>query len=248
MIVSMPIVEVHMALAGYADLPVAAYLAAAGLAGLRAVRGRSIGDLVLAVVFMAALPMIKNPGWVWMGTLLAGAVVVLLPRRGLQVVVAMWAAAVALAAVLGRYDTMVLGYRLHFDLRVPWHGLLEAYLNFANWHLLFWLVLPILLATRRFVIARELAPLTAVIGSGALFLLLGFSLSSASIWVEDQSTVNRATLHLAPLLGVWLVLLVDRALAAGSAAVQSNAPPAPQQEPSLAVGPIDSAPPLGSDA
>ena len=42
-------------------------------------------------------------------------------------------------------------------------------------------------------------------------LLLGFSLTSAAIWVEDQSTVNRATLHLAPLLGVWLLLLMHRA-------------------------------------
>jgi len=26
------------------------------------------------------------------------------------------------------------------------------------------------------------------------------------VWVEDQSTVNRATLHLAPLIMVWMLL------------------------------------------
>jgi hypothetical protein len=124
---------------------------------------------------------------------------------------------------------------------------MDAYLSFANWHLLFWLLPPLLLATRRFVLSRELAPLTAVIGSGALFLLLGFSFSSASIWVEDQSTVNRATLHLAPLLGVWLVLLVDRALAADPSS-RAAAPPVPEANAPVAAGPADPGVPIGSDA
>ena len=45
-----------------------------------------------------------------------------------------------------------------------------------------------------------------------MFLIFGFAFTNARIWVEDQSTVNRATLHLAPLLFVW-VMLVFRAWA-----------------------------------
>ena len=41
---------------------------------------------------------------------------------------------------------------------------------------------------------------------GLAFLMFGFSFTNASQWVEDQSTVNRATLHLAPLIVVWMVL------------------------------------------
>ena len=33
-------------------------------------------------------------------------------------------------------------------------------------------------------------------GLGLLFLLFGFAFTNAAAWVEDQSTVNRATLHL----------------------------------------------------
>jgi hypothetical protein len=228
MIVSMPIVETHVALAGYADLPMASYLTAAALAGLRAVHGRSRGDLILAVLFAAALPTIKNPGWIWIAVLLPGVLVALMPRRGPRIVLAAWVAGIALVFLLGRYEPIIFGYHLHFQVSVPWHGLMEAYLSFANWHLLFWAVPPIVLATWRWVVGRDLAPLSVVVGSGALFLLLGFSLTSAAIWVEDQSTVNRATLHLAPLLGAWLVLLVARALDATAPAARASVPaPAP---------------------
>ena len=45
------------------------------------------------------------------------------------------------------------------------------------------------------------------LGLGLLFLLFGFAFTNASTWVDDQSTVNRATLHLAPLSVVWLLLV-----------------------------------------
>jgi len=237
MIVSMPIVETHVALAGYADLPMACYLAAAALAGLRAVRTHARGDVLLAVLFAAALPTIKNPGWIWIAMLLPGALVALMPRRGPRIVLAAWVAGIALVFLLGRYEPVIFGYHLHFQLNVPWHGLMEAYLSFANWHLLFWALPAIVLATWRWVVGRELAPLSVVVGSGALFLLLGFSLTSAAIWVEDQSTVNRATLHLAPLLGAWLVLLVQRALAATAPVVSAPVAMAPPGEAGVLAAP-----------
>jgi hypothetical protein len=165
-----------------------------------------------------------------------GLVVALLPRIGLRVVLIGWVAAIALAFVLGRYEPAIFGYRMHFQLDIPWRGLGEAYFSFDNWHLLFWVLPVIVVAARRFLFSRELAPLTVVVGSGALFLLLGFSITSAAVWVEDQSTVNRATLHLAPLLAAWLVLLVHHALAATAPAPSPQ--PAVAAEPALA--PVDS--------
>lgn len=212
LIVSMPILEAHVALAGYADLPLACYLAAGALAGFRALERRARSDALVAVLFLAALPMIKIPGWIWIATLVPGVVVALLPRVGVRLVMIGWVLAIALAFLLGRYELAIFGYRLHFQLDVPWRGLSEAYFSFDNWHLLFWALPVILIAARRHLVSRELAPLTVAVGSGVLFLLVGFSISSAAVWVEDQSTVNRATLHLAPLLGAWLVLLVHRAM------------------------------------
>jgi hypothetical protein len=229
MIVSMPILDTHMALAGYADLPLACYLTGGALAGYAALQRRSAADALLALPFVIALPMIKNPGWVWMVLLVPGVLVALMPRLGPRIVLAGWLAALAAMLAFARYDAVVLGYHLHLQLNVPWHGLLEAYFSFANWHLLFFALPAVLLVARRWLLAPDIVPFTAVAGSGALFLLLGFSLTNVAVWVEDQSTVNRATLHLAPLLGVWLLLLMHRALAAApdrTAAAADGRPPA----------------------
>ena len=39
-----------------------------------------------------------------------------------------------------------------------------------------------------------------------MFLFVGLAFTNAFLWVEDQSTVNRATLHLAPLIVVWMLV------------------------------------------
>src|SRR6185437_2289358 len=61
---SLPLANVHVALAGYADLPMAAYYALAALASWRWARSRSIGDATLALVFALACPTTKTPGTV----------------------------------------------------------------------------------------------------------------------------------------------------------------------------------------
>ncbi len=212
LVAAMPIVEVHIALAGYADLPMAAYLTLAALAGYRWIQSRSPQDLVAAMLFAAALPLIKNPGRVWLPLLLPGLVVALAPRHGLRIVGGVFAAAAATLLVLAQTNVVLLGYRLHLTLDLPWHGLIDAYFTYANWGLLWYAVVAAAILGHRQLLAPAIAPLTVVVGSGLMFLIFGFAFTNARIWVEDQSTVNRATLHLAPLLFVW-VLLVFRAWA-----------------------------------
>jgi len=55
-------------------------------------------------------------------------------------------------------------------------------------------------------LAPPLAALTTIVACGLLFLFVVFGFSDARVWVTDQTTVNRATLHLAPLLAVFTVL------------------------------------------
>jgi hypothetical protein len=103
----------------------------------------------------------------------------------------------------------------------------EAYFLFGNWHLLWYGALGVAVLGRRHLFERELAPLTVVIGSGLLFLFFGFAFTHAAQWVADQSTVNRATLHLAPLLAVWMVLVFRRWWQAQAPAAVTNAKIAP---------------------
>jgi hypothetical protein len=46
-----------------------------------------------------------------------------------------------------------------------------------------------------------------LVATGVLFLFFVFAFTNARAWVESQTTVNRALLHLAPLLAVWAMLV-----------------------------------------
>ena len=143
-----PILDVHIALAGYADLPMAAYLTLSALAGYLWIRSRSPHDLVAALLFAVALPLIKNPGRIWLALLLPGVVVAIAPRRGLWIVGGAFAAALAALLVFAQTDPVILGYRLHLAFNLPWRGLLDAYFNYANWNLLWYAVLAAIILGR----------------------------------------------------------------------------------------------------
>jgi hypothetical protein len=44
------------------------------------------------------------------------------------------------------------------------------------------------------------------VAAGALFLAVVFAFTNAREWVETQTTINRAVLHLAPLSAVWMLV------------------------------------------
>jgi hypothetical protein len=206
LVLSLPILEVHIALAGYADLAMSTYLTLAALWSLRSVRTRRWGDAVIAVLLLAACVVIKNPGKVWVATLVPGVVIAMLPRHGIRIATALFVVAICATLALASAEPVILGYRLHLDFEMPWRALFDAYFAFGNWHLLWYGVIAVAVLARRHLLSRELAPYTAIVAAGLMFLLFGFAFTNARVWVEDQSTVNRATLHLAPLAVIWMLL------------------------------------------
>jgi len=206
LVLSLPILDTHVALAGYADLAMAAYLTLAALSWLRFVQTREWPDLAIACVLSAACVTIKNPGIVWVAMLVPGIVTAWLPRRGRMLAAVAFAVAAAAALVLTETSVTILGYRLQLDYDMPWRGLFDAYLAYANWHLLFYGALAVTALGWRRLLQPEVAPFTIIVAFGVAFLLFGFAFTNARIWVEDQSTVNRATLHLAPLIVVWMMM------------------------------------------
>jgi len=75
-----------------------------------------------------------------------------------------------------------------------------------------------------------MAPLTTIVVGGLFFLFVVFGFTTASYYITDQTTVNRATLHVAPLIVVFVVLAY-RAFAARWAAAHPEAPREPAQAP-----------------
>jgi hypothetical protein len=206
LVLSLPILEIHIALAGYADLAMSAYFTIAALWSLQAARTRQWGDVATALLFLAACVLIKNPGVIWVATLVPGIVIVMLPRYGIRIAAALFIAATLALLVLARTEPIIFLYHLHLDFDMPWRSLFDAYFSFGNWNVLWYGTIGVGVLARRHLLSIEVAPYTAIVAAGLMFLFFGFAFTTARVWVEDQSTVNRATLHLAPLVIVWMLL------------------------------------------
>jgi len=203
---SLPLANVHVALAGYADLPMAAFYAAAALALLRWIQDREPTDLAWVALFAVACTQIKNPGWFWAATLLPGIVVALWPRHGVRVAFAGFALAGVALVALARFKLRLFNYELNLSYQPAWGDLAESYFLLGNWHLLWYGAIAVALLAWRSLLAPALAPLTTVVVAGLLFLFVVFGFTTASYYITDQTTVNRATLHVAPLIVVFIVL------------------------------------------
>ena len=229
LVASLPLANVHVALAGYADLPMAAYYAGATLAFLRWAESRSVRDAALALLLAIACTQIKVPGLVWALTLLPGVVVALLPRQGPKIVVVGLALVLFALAVLAQTSPVILNYRLHLDFEPAWRALVETHFLLSNWHLLWYAVVVAALLAWRELASPALTPLTVVVATGGLFLVVVFSFTNARLWVTEQTTINRATLHIAPLAVVFTVLafraFAQRWSASHTTAQQSAVPP-----------------------
>jgi hypothetical protein len=220
-LLSLPLIGAHAALAGYADLWLAAAFGMAVLSWLRWVRRRELGQLVLASVFALCMPLIKLEGAVWL--LLFSTIVLLglLPRRSRWIVAAVLIALVLIGVSLGGFLFPMLGLGW---VRVTWgqlvipalgaldlhwrpvgSAMLSGLLTLPNWHLL-WYLVPVVLVLRWRVIAQDRAArsIAALLSYCALFLFVLFFFTDASAWAENYTSANRLILHVVP--GVFSLL------------------------------------------
>jgi len=217
---SLPLINVHVALSGYADLWIATVLAFACLAWMRWLQTRERGHWVMAAFFAAMLPLLKLEGGIWL-VILAGTMIYerMTPRwRRLALALAPVIGAGVVAAYLLRWpwiapaldrlgltsDVDVLAAHAPAVVSAAADGLFAQY----NWHLL-WLAVALTLALRW----RSLrdSPALRVFG---LFLLLGcaflfalFVLTPAGKWAESYTAVNRLTLQIVPAMLAFAALL-----------------------------------------
>ncbi len=207
LVASLPFLEVHVALAGYADLMMGAFYTVAALALYRWATTRHVAHGIWALFFALSCVMVKTPGIVWALTLAPGAIMVLLPRQGYKIVAALFALAVLAVLALAQFEISVLGYQFRLDFQPDWSRLFVAYFMAGNWNLMWYIVVALLALGWRHLRAPKLAPLTAIVAAGLGFLFVGFVFTNAAVWLTDLSTLNRATLHVAPLLLTFSVLL-----------------------------------------
>jgi hypothetical protein len=198
LVLSLPLLNVHVALAGYADLHVAAAYALAVLALVQLDREgtRRPGTMVLLACSAVILPLLKLPGIAWVGTLVLGAALALYGTtraRMAALAVVVLAGTVAVGLYFGSSkiapDAAATQYRVV-------DSLVQHLFAFGNWNLL-WYVFPLALAVG-WKQAMALKGTLIALACGFSFLGWTFFYTQAGDWVVDYTTVNRAVLHIAP--------------------------------------------------
>ncbi len=224
-LLSLPLLGAHAALAGYADLWLAATFGLAVLAWLRWVRRREPGQLVLAIGFALCMPLIKLEGAVWLLLFSTVLLLGLLPRRWRWIALGLAIALVLAGIAFGGFLFPMLGLGW---VRVTWgqvvipalgaldlhwrpvgSAMLSGLLTLPNWHLLWYLApVVVVLRWRVFQDDRAARSVAALLACCSLFLFVLFFFTEASAWAENYTSANRLILHVVPALFSLLALLL----------------------------------------
>lgn len=203
---SLPLLGTQVALAGYADLPLAAAFTLGSLAGIRAIGTRAPVDVAAAAVALAAVALTKSSGWAWLVVALPGFTAAALgPAAYRRIALALTVGAIGAIGIAARFPKAALG-PVSFAYEPVWETLAVDSVLLANWHLLVVGIVGTIAFSWRRLLARDVAPLTLVVASGAIWIAMLAAFPGVRYWGADGLGLNRAILVLAPLAVVWMVV------------------------------------------
>jgi hypothetical protein len=212
LLMTLPLVNTHIALAGYAELHVSAMYGLAAMAFFLWLRDKDVRYVCLALLLALALPLVKKPGVFWLASFLPAYLVAVRKRTALIGLACLGVLGIAALFFLRESGMRVFAYSLSGDVDVAevTKALQQNLFQMGNWNLLFWLLPAMALAAWRRLFEGPIAAMTTMVAFGIYFLGIVFYFSIAGDWVSDFTTVNRAVFHLVPLAVFWMVALVER--------------------------------------
>ncbi len=225
LLMSLPLLNTHVALAGYADLWMATALGFAFMAFLQWTRDEDQRQLVLALALILCGVLIKQEGLVWallfipawIASRLRGSWLLVLPGLLIGLGLLLWITGGVGADLpgLGRIwlglDRIELPYLGRFDLthHAVWTPVLKHLLLGGNWHLLGYLVIlavgwGLFRSLREGTKPWERAGLVWAMSS-LLALYVLFFWTDAYLWAIHGTSINRVFMHFMPALVFWLM-------------------------------------------
>ncbi len=209
MVLSLPYLNIHVALAGYADLLLAAcYLSAvAALYGWSQTRAR--WQLMLALLSGACCLLVKNEGLFWFLSLFPGILLVMAgTRKGFLCLAGL---AVALFFLLWKLptDLAIAGHTLEgINLKYrpeSWSPIYLSALVHDNWHFLVYLFLIAIAVTPFY--GHKQMPLAVVTVSAVLLYLTLYLMTNNAPGAAHFTSLNRVFLQLTPAIGFFTLTL-----------------------------------------
>ncbi|CAN5428116.1 hypothetical protein BH11PSE11_BH11PSE11_02200 [soil metagenome] len=208
-LLSLPILDAHVALAGYADLFMGAIYGMAAMAFFQWTKSRDRWQGAVAILFGLGCAFIKQPGILWILTFVPAVMVARMPRAGLIGAGALAIAGVLVLIVLGEVGNFYLfGYPVRLHYVSVWGPLAQNLLMLDNWHLYWYLVAAALLVSLPRLLDSRMRALTVLVAGAFAFLLVVFFFTAVNAWAEDFTTVNRAFLHMSPMLLFYVLVLI----------------------------------------
>lgn len=223
LLLSLPLLDIHVALAGTADIFIAVTYGLAAISLWHWARTRDRSDLALAVAMALIAMTIKVEGLLWALTLVPPAIVAVNRRLGLALVAALVAAALLFLA-LGPEELPLFGYVLRTRFTNVTLPLAQHLFVMDNWHLLWYAAAALIVLRYRRALAPDVLPMTVTMLAACGLVLVVFYFSSAAGGVDDESLVNRMLLQVVPALAFYVALLLRPIDAARrSSQLQANA-------------------------
>lgn len=234
---SLPLVQTHVALPGYVDLPMTVMFGAAALSAARAVDEASLRHGALALVLVSCLPGLKHEGALWLFVIAlaaglgwlavlhrlrwVGGIVVLLLLAWLVTGVRMWLPGLGwIDARWGALHVPALSISFALEWRPVHREVIGSLLFGPNWHLLWWLAPVLAVATRRHWYRARVLGMAVALAMAGVFVVFFFT--DASAWAEDLTAVNRVLMHVTLALVAWLACVASAACEGGIASHASG--------------------------
>ncbi len=217
LIISLPLVNTHVALAGYADLWLCSAYTLTVLALIQSLITKSRSQLALAILAMFCVALFKTEGVVLLLTLLPIWIVVKSPSTILtKLAIISCVAILAMIGAITLFSPIELNLPYLGKFLINYHSVWDAviinYFELPSWHLLGYLTVigflyscftkSLTLLQRKLV----LTPLITLVG----YLFVLFFLTQNYTWAQQYSSINRITLHLLPSILFCLLLIFDK--------------------------------------
>jgi hypothetical protein len=212
---TLPFANTHVALGGYADLPIAVYVSLSVLAlAIVAQRRAALQPISWRHWFMIALPAlvlptIKLPGAVWLVGIVFCALSLLKPRVFAWSFVLLALTGISFLFVASMSEMRIFYYKFTpaADPAAVAASLADNMFELANWHLFWYVAIALALWRWRSFSLAKLLPVAIFSAFAIAFLAVVFFLSITSAYIADYGTVNRALIHAVPAMAVLLLLL-----------------------------------------
>jgi hypothetical protein len=207
MLLSVPYLNIQVALAGYADIFMATCYLAAVAAFFNWSISKNNGQALLALFFAMSCLLIKNEGFFWLLSFVPGILLVLLGiKRGIFAILGLAFLLLVFLWLLPG-DVSVAGQSLealNLDYRSKaWLPISRSFLVHDNWHLLGYISIAVILLIAFFATSSlpRVAPLAAIVASAFCLFLALYLLTDHARGAAGYTSINRVALQLIPAVG-----------------------------------------------